>query len=433
MKAVLRLELPRLESLGPGTPLAFALVEQGRVSRSGELPMAAIAATLPIVAVVAVLHPADATVADAMLPPLPAHRLAAALAGVVEPLVLGDVDTLALASGPRQASGQSPVAWADRAQLARAWQLLAEAGLPVEALVPAPLALPLPPADGITLALQDGHLLCRSGLDAGQVLPLDPVGPQDATDPSVQAWLRLLWQRHPEATATWVDAAPAGWRDAFAGEPPAAHVLPASTRWNAPLPAWSLAVPALRPTRLQRSPWRRPIAWVVAAAAVWTVGLNVHAMRLEGEAAELRQRMGDSVRAAFPQLPVILDPLRQATQQRDALRAAAGSVAETDFLPLALAASQLLPLSAGNVATVAFADETLSLRLVENPPGVAGALDPGLARRAQELGLQVDQRDGAWVLQRQQDGETTSPGGMTIRPGGTTQQRLSERAAGGRP
>lgn len=281
--------------------------------------------------------------------------------------MLGDVDELVLAHGPRGSDGASPVAWAQRGRIAQAWSLLADAGLPVDALVPAPLALPLHAEGGITLMLHDGFLLCRTGRDTGQALALDPLGPQDATDPSVQAFLRVLWMRHPEAEAAWVDAVPTGWNAVFEGRGlPPTTVLPDAARWSAPLPTWSLAVPALRPARLQRSPWRRPLAWVAAAVAVWTVGLNVYALRLEQEASALRQRMASEVRAAFPALPVVLDPLRQATQQRDALLAGTGSVTDTDFLPLALAASQLLPMSANNVASLAYADDTLSLRLIDN-------------------------------------------------------------------
>lgn len=429
MKPVLRLQLPRLEALAAHTPLPFAIVDGGKRVRSGELPMAGLATTLPVMPVVAILHPADATLAQATLPPLPAHRMQAALAGAVEPLVLGDVDELVLAHGPRGSDGASPVAWAHRARIAQAWNLLADAGLPVDALVPAPLALPLPEAGGITLRLHDGFLLCRQGPDTGQALALDPIGPQDATDASVQAFLRVLWMRHPEASVTWVDAVPPGWDAVFEGRAsPAARVVPADARWSAPLPAWSLAVPALRPARLQRSPWRRPLAWVAAAAVVWTVGLNVHAMRLESEAAALRERMTSQVRAAFPSLPVVLDPLRQATQQRDALLAGTGSVTDTDFLPLALAASQLLPMSANNVASLGYADDTLSLRLIENPAGATGALDPTIARRARELGLQVDQREGAWVLRRQDDGAGSPEGGVRLQTSAATQQRLNERA-----
>lgn len=430
MKSVLRLQLPRLEALAAHTPLPFALLDGGKLVRSGELPLAGLAATLPVMPVVAILHPADATLAQAALPPLPAHRMQAALAGAVEPLVLGDVDELVLAHGPRGSDGASPVAWAQRGGIAQAWSLLADAGLPVDALVPAPLALPLPADGSITLMLHDGFLLCRTGRDTGQALALDPLGAQDATDPSVQAFLRVMWMRHPEAQATWVDAVPTGWNAIFESRDlPPTTVLPDAARWSAPVPTWSLAVPALRPARLQRSPWRRPLAWVAAAVAVWTVGLNVHALRLEQEASALRQRMASEVRAAFPALPVVLDPLRQATQQRDALLAGTGSVTDTDFLPLALAASQLLPMSANNVASLAYADDTLSLRLIDNAAAGGGALDPAIATRARGLGLQVDQRDGAWILRRQDDGSTSADaGGVRVQPSAATAQRLSERA-----
>lgn len=404
---MLRLELPRLAQVHAGTPVRFALVQGGAVSRAGELPLAQLALALPAIPAAAILHPADATLAHATLPPLPAHRLAAALAGTIEPLVLGDVDSLALAHGPRAASGATPVAWADRALLARAWSTLADAGVPVQALVPAPLALPLPGADEVVLMERDGALLLRSGLDEGATLLLGD-GDAAARD-TARAWLRLWWQRQPQARPVWVGAVPA-WSEAPAPGLPAPSVRPFEARWSAELPAWSLAIAALRPRRLQASPWRRPLAWSAAAAAVWLLGLNVHAARLEGEQAALRAHMNATVRAAFPQLPVILDPVRQATQQRDALLAAGGEDTPDDFVLLARAGARLLP-PGTQVERLQYQDGELAIFTAGE---VAAALDPTIARRAAELAVEVDQRDGAWRLRPLASG-VDAGGGVTVR------------------
>src|SRR3546814_15147589 len=52
--------------------------------------------------------------------------------------------------------------------------------------------------------------------------------------------------------------------------------LPATPRWLAPLPGWSLAHDDLRPSSASRR-WRKAIYWPVAAAAVWRLGLNWYA------------------------------------------------------------------------------------------------------------------------------------------------------------
>ncbi|GAA5235095.1 type II secretion system protein GspL [Verticiella sediminum] len=392
MKATLRLQLPRLAELAPQVPLRFALVQQGQAVRSGELTMAQLAATLPPVPAAAILHPADANLAAVVLPPLPAHRMASAVAGAAEPLLLGDSEPYALAHGARAANGATPIAWADRSALARAWALLADAGLPVQALVPAPLALPLPEDGELVLAVQDHVLLARAGRDAGSALVL----PDDAraAAANAMAWLRLTWQRQPQAQPVWLGAVPS-WYAQPGPDAPAPRVLPADAGWGASLPAWSLALPALRPRRMQASTWRRPLAWAAAAAALWLLGLNLHAARLSREADAVRAQMAAAVRAAFPDIPVVLDPLRQATQRRDALLAAVGDRVADDVVTLALAGARLLPAGA-QVDRLHYEDGVLAVSTVGDVG--ARALDPDTAARARDLDLEIEQRDGTWLL-----------------------------------
>src|SRR3546814_3230311 len=79
--------------------------------------------------------------------------------------------------------------------------------------------------------------------------------------------------------------------------------------------------------------WRKAIYWSVAAAAVWLIGLNWYAAQLSHEVETLQKNMEQAVIQAFPQVPVVIDPLRQAQNQRDALRLAQGAAAEDDFMP----------------------------------------------------------------------------------------------------
>ncbi|MCS5517246.1 hypothetical protein NWF32_27125 [Pseudomonas qingdaonensis] len=48
---------------------------------------------------------------------------------------------------------------------------------------------------------------------------------------------------------------------------------------------------------------------------IWTLGLNLYAARLADTGQQLRQHMHQQVRAAYPQLQVILNPLQQVRQQ----------------------------------------------------------------------------------------------------------------------
>src|SRR5690606_16972037 len=118
-------------------------------------------------------------------------------------------------------------------------------------------------------------------------------------------------------------------------------------RWLAPNPGWSLAVPQLAPR--QRSRWRATMGWIAGAMAIWIVGLNLYASQLKHETQQLKDRMERDVRDAFPDIPVILDPVRQAQQGRDALRTGQGGSTGTDLLSLARIAAQVLPFAADAV------------------------------------------------------------------------------------
>lgn len=192
-------------------------------------------------------------------------------------------------------------------------------------------------------------------------------------------------------------------------------------RWRAAAPVWSLTVPQLAP-RL-RSRWRGTIAWLSGAAAIWIVGLNLYAAQLHGEAQQLRQRMEDDVRDAFPELPVILDPLRQAQQGRDALQAVQGGSSGKDLLSLARAAAQVLPFSADAVDRMTYQNDVMSLTLNQSesgasltpslgvaPPSTNGnqakaddamAATASILQRASSLGVRVERDDqGAWRITR---------------------------------
>src|SRR3546814_5636900 len=122
--------------------------------------------------------------------------------------------------------------------------------------------------------------------------------------------------------------------------------------------------------------WRKAIYWSVAAAAVWLIGLNWYAAQLSHEVETLQKNMEQAVIQAFPQVPVVIDPLRQAQNQRDALRLAQGAAAEDDFMPLALAAAQVLDFARSHVRSLRYEHGVLTLMLAEGylPPTSDAAL-----------------------------------------------------------
>jgi len=183
-------------------------------------------------------------------------------------------------------------------------------------------------------------------------------------------------------------------------QPAAVLALPAGPRWLAPLPGWSLAHEALRPASASGR-WRKAIYWSVAAAAVWLVGLNWYAARLSAEAEALQRHMQEAVKQAFPQIPVVIDPLRQAQNQRDALRLAQGAAADDGFMPLALTAAQVLDFAQGHVRGLRYENGVLTLTLAEGyrPPSSDAALAQSAA--VHQLSLRKDEtQPHVWHAQR---------------------------------
>lgn len=435
MRTTLRLRLPRLAELQPDSEIAFALVEAGQIRRTGQLPLRKVAAAVPAhSAAVAFLHPADANLAEVSIPPLPSHHMAAGVASALEPMLLGDIHELAIAHGARSADGRVPVAWAPRATLAQAWEVLVEHGLLVTQLIPAPLALPKP-NEGVVLALYDHHLLARRADGIGSALALDPMH-TDTLDEAGAIWLEQLIAEEP--AITWLEPRPpwyATWvRDVEARatlESPAwLPSLPEEACWLGELPQWSLALSELRPRRLQGSAWRKPLQWVGAAAAIWLLGLNLYAVQLRGEASTLEQQMTESVRQTLPQLPVILNPVLQATQQRDALLTASGTNQDTDFLPLALAAARLLPSDAQSLQGLTYENGVLWLDLRGTAAAGLDALDPALLARAQELGLQVANAEGGIEVSLQSTNQPGGAGEVNIVPSTQTSRQLQNLTGG---
>lgn len=329
MKNTLRIALSALDELSADTPLPYAWFDRrGRCVQQGELSLRAMGNAYPNAACEAVLHPADVIATSVQIPAVARARYTAAVHSALEPLVLSDLDLLAIGFGSRGADGSVPLAWSPREPVRRAWGLLNAHGLRAHALI-APQTL-APTSD----------------------LPL---------------------------------------RD------------PADPRWQAPSPSWSLAMPQLAPARVSR--WRPVWRWGAAAAVVWIAGLNLYASRLNTEAQALTSGMRQQVLAAFPDLPVVLDPARQAQQGLDALQANRGAANAADFLPLARAAAQTLPFAADKVAKLSYADQALTLQLAdEGDKAQRVAETPALIQQAAALGLKLERgdTDNTWRILRKQ-------------------------------
>jgi general secretion pathway protein L len=180
-------------------------------------------------------------------------------------------------------------------------------------------------------------------------------------------------------------------------EPTMPLSLPADARWQQPAPPWSLALAELRPAAQGGRRWRASLAWGAAALAVWLGGLNIYAAQLAAEGAALQQSIHDRVALAFPELPVIIDPLKQAGQRLDALRAARGASSDGDFMQLALAATRLLPSERLQLSALSYREGVLSID-VDTSRAAAPTVDSAAQRQAGTPGLRLDATDTGWKI-----------------------------------
>lgn len=135
--------------------------------------------------------------------------------------------------------------------------------------------------------------------------------------------------------------------------------------------------------------WGRTLGIWVAATLAWCLGLNLYAAQLASEGDALRSHMVAQVRLAFPQLPVVLNPLQQARQQLHG-GTAVGLAALLD------GAGQVMPFLVGNVEAMDYQDGQLRITALADggkvPAGSAWQAD--LAAR----GIDAQTSGQGWTL-----------------------------------
>ena len=303
----LRIGLPPLDQLTAQSQVRFAWLERGVVVNEGCESLAQLGKARA--AMECFLHPRDSLLTCLELPPLPTAKTAAAVACAAQALILGPLEHMHVAHGPRDSEGRVQVAWVPKAGLER----LAQVPLKLRGLYPAPYALPVGAA-----ALDDGYLLTRDSLHQGAVHPL---GQQGLDMPLVDA----------------------------------------AQRWTGAAPAWGLHA---RLSQAASGGWGRALACVALATAVWTLGLNLYAARQVEEGQRLKALMSQQVRQAFPELPVVLNPLQQARQQLAARQTGAAADPGQRFSSLLQLAGSNLPFMVASVERLTFEQGRLHLQLL---------------------------------------------------------------------
>ncbi len=300
------------------------------------------------------LHPGDVPTAGFTLPPLSGRRLQAAVLGAIEPCALRPLETLVTGFGVRGSDGTVPAAWVGR-DVVDGWSsLLRRHGMVVRELHLPAAFLPCPDA-GWTACQVDRWLVVRTGRDLG-----------------FTHWLPEGMDRAAGIAACAGDdaALPAlRWVGAGSdGDDVAARWAGEGWRWS--LPAGGSGAGSARGAAL--------------------AGLNVYAAQLAAQGQALKRQMAARVKAAFPDVPVVVNPVQQARQQKEALAAGAQPSAKGDYAGLARAAASLLSQApAGQVQGLRYTAGELRIRWRDGAAPETEALR-ALQAQAREQGLAVE-------------------------------------------
>lgn len=368
----LRIALAPLASLDLESPLAFAWLDrQGQVREEGHSSLRVLGQGAKHLKVECFLHPRDSLLTSLELPLLPAAKITAAVTCAAQALMLGASEHMQVAHSPRGADGQVQIAWLDRESLDALGRLLRQAGLNLRGLYPAAYALPV--LSGPVACIEDGHLLVRHSVQHAVVQPL--------LDGALDEWLM-----ESGAGLHWLGESP-----------PQASVetLPGTLRWTGVAPGWGLHAGLMHGVA-ERGGWGRALAICALALAVWVVGLNLYAVREAAQGQRLKAQMSQRVRQAFPELPVILNPLQQARQQIAARQNGTATDPAQRFASLVQQAGSAMPFMGGNVQELVFENAELRLKVVAEAQKSSAEDDWKIP--LVQAGIEVASIDQGWSL-----------------------------------
>lgn len=381
--------------LASSTVVSFvALGPKG--TESGETPVA----LLPKASAVdLVFDTSDVFVAAVDAPRMPEAKLRLALPNLLEERLLSDPADCHFAFTPHARSGTTttiasapklPVAVIDRGLLTRALDALSEAGYRPRAAYSEIYVVPAPAAGVLSVRLDRGRGIARSGKHDGFAFEFDGasvpapllLAVRQLGIKRVQAYGRDAGKLVQFAEALGV-AVEASQREVdVAATESAVNLLQGAFAPGGLL--GSLSLPKLTIAKL-----KVPLIWSGVAAATFVVGLNAYWLKLESEVKAIRTQMETAFRSAFPDATAVVDPVLQTQRQLGALRARAGIPSADDFSVLNAQAAQLLSLAPiGSVAGVEYREGALRVKF---KPGTADnpVLQNTLRAQAIQLGIQL--------------------------------------------
>jgi general secretion pathway protein L len=323
-------------------------------------------------------------------------RLRQALPSLVEERLLSEAADCHLAYAIEDSTGTSTrvaVGAIDRVTLTRALEAAAEAELKPRAAYSALYAIPPPSGDTLCVRIDRGRGTVRTAEHSGFAFDLDNEPPaalsiaiQQLGILRVQVYGRDAAQLLPFASRLGVNVVDLKRDFDAASVSGAVNLL--QGRFAA---AGRLGMPTM--AALMRSPHVRPVlAWSAAWLAIFLVGLNAYAWKLQSEARSLRSSMQTAFRSAFPGEPA-QDAVAQTKLHLRELRARAGQASPDDFSVLNAQTAQLLSNApVGTLAGLEYRDAALTLKF---RPGTATSSGFQNALRAQAVQQGLDLRFNA--------------------------------------
>lgn len=368
----LRIALPPLAGLTLDSPLEYAWLDrQGQVTSEGQSTLLELGQRGKIPAISFFLHPRDSLLASIDLPNLSASKTVAAVQCAAQALILGACEQMHIAHSPRDEHSQVHIAWLSRQWLTQFGQLLRMARLSLRGLHPAAYCLPV--STGPVACVRDGQLLVRHSL---QHVLVHPAPDEALSDLLLEAGDGLRWIGEGLADG-------------------AITHLPREQRWTGPLPGWGLQG-GIDQRSASQSGWGRAAACCALAVAAWTLGLNLYAAREASQGQQLKAQMNLRVKQAFPELPVILNPLQQARQQMTARQNRSTADPTQRFASLMTQAGSAMPFIVGSVQSLTFENGELHLSLI--PEARRNSSDKQWQTALTQAGVDIDATDDGWSL-----------------------------------
>ncbi len=351
--------------------------------------------------VVLVLAEGEVSWHPVAVPKAPAARMRAALAGVMEEVLLDDDEAVHLALAADAVPGKTGwVAVTHGPRLAAALAALETAGVAVEQV----LAADAPP---VAAAPARGHFFAVQG-EQNNVASLALTRPDGVLCLRLDGALARALQPAEGQPARWTSTPAAAteaerWLGSAVPLQTEAERLFESALGTSNLRQFQLAVRhrgtrALRDVgkRLFSRDWR-PVRWgLLALLVLQLLGLNAYAWHQRQALSAKRQAMTDLLRSAHPGVRTVLDAPAQMAGETERLRAAAGRPGGADLEVLLSAAAAAWPEAQGPTGDLRFDAGKLSLAAPGWREGEVGAF----RERLKAGGLAVEFNDGRITVLR---------------------------------